>query len=376
MKTIRYTLLIIILMPITVFCQLDPSGKPKFNPNRVPFTIDITCEGSIVNLDDTLKKYTSIQTLRFRNVKDIVRTSSSVFKNSHVNSIDFYGCSKKSISKVLTAYSIKKTIEVLWIEGIYWGALPKELAFFDKIGVLILKRCGKLDIGGLAKLKAIGDLSIHDSTEIGGFPKSYNPHFTMDSLDVILDSKNGLPRNTEKIPRLKYIGIGIYNGSSSALTKAIVVASKCRNLEVFRIFSELRELPENIGKLQVKSLSFIMNRLKSLPASIANIQTLESIELRGNEFETFPEVLLSMPSLTYVDISSNSIHSFLNAVLPVNQLRESNIESLYLENNQLPSFPLEILELPKLRYVNLSHNKFPLIPDTIRNAARCKIRFD
>lgn len=375
-KFIHYILLAIISLPLTVFCQIDPSRKPTFNPKRVPFTMDITCEGSTINLDDTLKKYTTIEILRLKNVKYIVSTSSSVFENSHVNRIHFYGCSKESISKVLTAFSIKKYIQEIWIKGISWGALPEELALFDKIYILIVGSSGRLNLGGLTRLKAIGVLSIHDSTEIDEFPKYYNPRFRMDSLDMLVDSANGLPRNTEKIPGLKHIGLGSFNVKSSAFTKAIAEAARCPHLQALSIFSELRDLPENIGMLRVKALSFTMNKLKYLPSSIASIRTLERIELAGNEFETFPEILLTMPSLKYIDISSNSIRTFSDVGLPVKLLRESNVELLYVAYNQLASFPLEVLKMPKLRYVDISHNKFSHIPDTIRNAARFEIRID
>lgn len=375
MRTSICIVLVSLLLPFTLCSQINPKSQRKLRPdiNYVPIVTELVCTGNIVNIDDSIKKYPSVHTLWFRNPKIIVSKNAASIQQSNVTILHIESCSKVSISKILGVFSVKNIIQTISFNNVRLGSIPMELALFDKIYFLSFRNCGKVDMGGLSKLGAISDFEVYDSTIISKFPEYYNSRFRIDSLGVLFDSKNHLPKNIEKIPKLKHLSTGTFEKISRNYSEIFAVFAKFLFLEELEVIANLDSLPQNIGNIRVKNLCLTGNKLKILPASIANISTLERIDLSYNEFEMFPTILLTMPNLKNVDLSWNKIQSFDNLLLVPDLMVQSNIESIDLSSNQLAAFSLGLLKISKLRYLDIRQNKIPRIDNYIKELAPFRI---
>lgn len=106
--------------------------------------------------------------------------------------------------------------------------------------------------------------------------------------------------------------------------------------------------------LSVVGLHLAGNRLQGpLPESLMALDTLESLDLRGNQGLTGPlPALNALPALTHLNLSFNQFSGHLPALL-----RLPRLQSLVLSNNLLTGPLPDLSGLPALQNLRLNHNQ-------------------
>lgn len=121
------------------------------------------------------------------------------------------------------------------------------------------------------------------------------------------------------------------------------------------VFSDKAKLPENIGLLKkVRTLDLNGNKLNELPAGIAGMTSLETINLHNNPYLDLDNACLVLSKLS--KLKSVKLSGCKIVTLSDNLGKLSQIEELDLNLNSIEVFPVGMDGLKKLRSLNLSRN--------------------
>ena len=127
--------------------------------------------------------------------------------------------------------------------------------------------------------------------------------------------------------------------------------------------SKLTTLPESIGNLgSLQSLNLNDNQLETLPESIGNLGSLQELNLGDNQLATLPESIGNLSSLEYLYLNSSQL-----ATLPESIGNLSSLQRLYLNRNQLTTLPESIGNLGSLQELHLGNNQLTTLPEAIWN---------
>lgn len=157
------------------------------------------------------------------------------------------------------------------------------------------------------------------------------------------------------LPLLKKIYLGDYRHDS--LPKEIAFLTQIEELEIS--FSDIKELPEELGKMQSLKkfkLKYCEN-IKKLNENIGELQNLESLELHieNLSFKNLPTSFVNLQSLSYLDIHQTAIKK-----LPEGFAKLQNLKTLYLNNfKEIPEEICEIACLEKLYFMGNALRKLP-----------------
>ena len=120
----------------------------------------------------------------------------------------------------------------------------------------------------------------------------------------------------------------------------------------------LYQLTPAIGRLTHLHTLFLGRRcLRTLPAELAALQSLQHLNLTGNDFSVFPSVILQLPELFILDVSWN-----LLGKIPCEISRLRKLGALMLRGNVLRVLPPEIAQLPALRLLDVATNPLLFLP--------------
>ena len=122
-----------------------------------------------------------------------------------------------------------------------------------------------------------------------------------------------------------------------------------------------RELFDHVETLEVLDLSG--NELSSLPEEFHRFSKLKRLFLSQNKFKVFPKVLAKCESLEMLGFKSNQIHTLSPDSLP------EKTRWLILTDNQLESLPEDIGQLSRLQKLMLAGNRLKALPEAL---AQCQ----
>lgn len=112
--------------------------------------------------------------------------------------------------------------------------------------------------------------------------------------------------------------------------------------------------PEITTLKKLKSLSLMGYGIQSLPNEMANMQSLEELDLSGNNFLKLPmNILLPLPNLKYLDFRANRMQDGV-VNLQTDIPRDYTIETIGMGGELPPS----LFTMNKLEYLYLSYNYF------------------
>ena len=103
----------------------------------------------------------------------------------------------------------------------------------------------------------------------------------------------------------------------------------------------------------------------SLPAEIAELTKLESINLLGNKLDTFPQILAQMKNVFYLSLCLNKMKYIGPEIGEM-----TNLRVLIINKNQLRSLPKEIGNLANLMYLDVGENPIDSLPEEIKNLTK------
>ncbi|XP_073452672.1 leucine-rich repeat-containing protein 20 isoform X1 [Aquarana catesbeiana] len=119
---------------------------------------------------------------------------------------------------------------------------------------------------------------------------------------------------------------------------------------------------------KITSISLANNELKGMTKKFfTTYQTIEELDLQGNQLEKLPVELGLLPILKIINLSKNKFEVF-----PEELTRIQSLESINLEGNQIKDIPMDDLnKLPKLSSVNVKLN--PVNKESLKN---CAVKFE
>jgi len=111
----------------------------------------------------------------------------------------------------------------------------------------------------------------------------------------------------------------------------------------------------------VTSLSVInAQNVAEVPASVANLASLESIDFSNCNIAQFPYHLKTLPNLKSISLLNNGITEITDEIAEFKAL-----ENLDLGNNAIAALPASLGQLSKLNTLNLNNNNIQTLPDSL-----------
>ncbi|XP_022186448.2 leucine-rich repeat-containing protein 58 [Nilaparvata lugens] len=160
-------------------------------------------------------------------------------------------------------------------------------------------------------------------------------------------------------------------------------------------YNSLTHVPENLSKfMNLRKLDISNNRIYQLPDAITRLplrtliaknnfldedflsvktlehlaNTLEILNLSGNNLSFIPEQILQLTRLKYLYLGENRLQE-----IPHNINRLIRLEILNVGGNQLISVPSTVGQLSELRALILSNNQLDSLPASVANLNRLTI---
>lgn len=126
-------------------------------------------------------------------------------------------------------------------------------------------------------------------------------------------------------------------------------------------------IPESIGKLTKLEYLYIANgEIKTLPQSIANLESLTDLEIYNcPKMSKFPVQIAQMPELISVNLSNNrqwtaeEVYAGLDAL--AQGASHDKIQILYCTDNNLEEIPESFSNLTKIGLLDLDNNKISVL---------------
>ena len=95
----------------------------------------------------------------------------------------------------------------------------------------------------------------------------------------------------------------------SLVLKAVTVQA-LGGLSVMLMSRDLKQVPDDVlHKTTVRRLSLARNQLTTLPAALAQLQQLRSLDIGSNKLQAHPDVVVALTKLTRLCLQDNCIQS-------------------------------------------------------------------
>lgn len=131
----------------------------------------------------------------------------------------------------------------------------------------------------------------------------------------------------------------------------------------------LTEFPPEIFSLAetLEILDLSGNQLSSLPEDLPRLQRLRILFCSDNQFTTLPEVLGQCPALTMIGFKSNRIETVPAQALP------PRLRWLILTDNRIEALPDELGRCQQLQKLMLAGNRLRALPESLAACTRLEL---
>lgn len=252
------------------------------------------------------------------------------------------------------SFSAKIEDGTLMITKANISKIDKKLLASDSLRNVIIEQCG------LRKIKfprgnKIESIKLFDN-KLKRVPPSIKHCKNLEHLDLEYNQIKHIPSFIANLDSLRSLDL---NHNRLKLSKSDVKhASKVKKLSIGG--NNIEKLPENIGILQCTNLNLGKNKLRSLPASFADLKQLKHLILYENEFEKVPEEIETLDSLEHLDFYKNKITKIPDFIGNF-----KNLKYLYFSYNEIETIPDTLSSLKNLKYFYIHHNKIVTLPNWI-----------
>lgn len=138
---------------------------------------------------------------------------------------------------------------------------------------------------------------------------------------------------------------------------------------IIRDIPGFEELPDNMDKSAVTSLTILNTSLREIPRNFEKMSQLYSLTIVGSELTELPERMASMDKLNFVDISDNKVSEFPAALAK----GWTNCSSLRMQKTSISSMPAELFSMKRLNNLDLCDNaNLSSLPG--QRGANCRLR--
>ena len=184
------------------------------------------------------------------------------------------------------------------------------------------------------------------------------------NLQELRLDNNELKTVSEVLAACKHLEILSLSGNESlSLEKSFPVIAKVLTLrELWLRDSKYKSIPENVELLSaLKSLHLIhfgSNQLKTLPAAICKVKSLQTLDLELNyHFEKLPDNIGELKELRDLDLEENALSE-----LPLEITKLKNLVNLDVQSNNISSLPEGMSKMKSLKHLTLSGNPLKSMP--------------
>ncbi len=152
-------------------------------------------------------------------------------------------------------------------------------------------------------------------------------------------------------------------------TAAQIRTAKLAGSQRLNLSCDLKEFPVEIYELAdtLEILDLSGNELSTLPDDFSRLHKLRILFCSDNEFTELPAVLGQCPSLSMVGFKANKIRS-----VPTSSLSKS-LRWLILTDNQISELPAEIDQCTQLQKLMLSGNQLQSLPNEMAACTRLEL---
>lgn len=133
-------------------------------------------------------------------------------------------------------------------------------------------------------------------------------------------------------------------------------------LSTFKLSSALTTFPQSLFKLAdtLEVLDLSGNQLHTLPEDFGRFKKLRILFLSENNFTVFPEVLAECPNLSMIGFKSNEISKIPEHAFP------KDLRWLILTDNRIEKLPDSMGALTKLQKCMLAGNRLSRLPESMQ----------
>ena len=232
--------------------------------------------------------------------------------------------------------------------------IDKKLLASDSLRTVIIEQCGLRRIK-FPKGNKIESIKLFDN-KLKRVPPSIRHCKNLVHLDLEHNQIKHIPSFIADLDSLRSLDL---NHNRLKLSKSdIKHAAKVKKLSIGG--NNIEKLPENIGILQCTNLNLGKNKLRSLPASFADLKQVHHLIFYENEFVTVPEEISGFENLQHLDFYKNHIKEIPDFIGNFEKLKY-----LYLSYNEIELIPDTLRNLKNLKYFYIHHNKIVTLPDWI-----------
>ena len=238
-----------------------------------------------------------------------------------------------------------------------------------------------VDYDGTSSNVSISLMTLLDSTIVGSYYYDTLPSVTY-SLGGKANSNKTFEMGEFRNDNLAFVWKGTKNDGVKTIEgtrtdinngkeyrfKASVVFGKSywdyiRRKESYDSYTDMNDAIRHKDK--VLRIEFENRGWTSLPAEMAKLTKLESVNLLGNNIDTFPPMLAQMKNVFYLSLCSNKMKYIGPEIGEMTDLRV-----LIINKNQLRSLPKEIGNLENLMYLDIGENPIDSLPEEIKNLTK------
>ena len=161
----------------------------------------------------------------------------------------------------------------------------------------------------------VTQLSIRDDHNLKHFPSKFSSLINLKELNIsCLDSLEDLPADIGRLTKLERIVIDNGNGCGMNLSIPASIG-ELNNLKVLTLFGALdpTDQPESLSKV------------KSLPATIANLHNLQELDLGRNRLKSVPAEIGNLKNLKKLGLDYNDIHEIPSSFGELSNLKKLSV---------------------------------------------------
>ncbi len=225
--------------------------------------------------------------------------------------------------------------------------LPEELFELTHLSVLFAKECGLKQLSPrLLELKKLTAVYLSDN-QIKELPEGFGQLTYLQEVYLSNNQLAAVPDSVRHLERLRELYL-----DGNQLTAISPALARLRSLEILWLgnnqISELAPALLELGALKMLGLDH--NQLREIPDyGTAGLHRLQKIYLEGNQLTTVPAFIAALPNLTTLDLRDNQISS-----LPKELTSTANLRELLLHGNDALGIP-ELMLGPTLEKSRATH---------------------
>lgn len=161
----------------------------------------------------------------------------------------------------------------------------------------------------------------------------------------------------------------VKNDTETQLKKFMRLEDALKNPQIvleLDLSDQQLQVPDSIWTLftNLKHLSLRNDHLKVIPKTIGDLESLETLDISGNDFITLPRTFEKLINLKELYLNDEKYFVLKESVPILSKM--TKLKVLHFENDNLKSLPSNIFMLSQIESLYLNNNKFDHVPKGLK----------